>query len=70
MTMVGLMFDTISIPSPNGQRRVSVAEFLSIPLTERVRLIMEKRLEFFDGDAPVERSSGLRGLLAVARQRG
>lgn len=59
----------ISIHRAEGEQRLSVAEFLAISLDERVKLIMEKRLQFFAGDAPIDRSAGLRGLMTVARQQ-
>lgn len=62
-------FDMISIHRADGEQRLSIAEFLAISLDERVKLIMEKRLQFFAGDSPVDRSAGLRGLMTVARQR-
>jgi hypothetical protein len=64
-----LPFDMISIARAEGAQSVSLAEFLAMPLDERVRLIMEKRLQFFAGDAPVDRGIGLRGLMSAARQR-
>jgi hypothetical protein len=66
---VTLPFDMIAIRRAEGEQRVSLAEFLAIVLDERVKLIMEKRVEFFSGEAPIDRGAGLRALMSVARQR-
>lgn len=64
--MEHLPFDTVLIdeaPPP-----LSVEEFLAIPLGVRVRLIMEKKLRFFRGEAAIELGVGLRGLMNAARR--
>lgn len=63
-----LPFDSILVDDVPPPRAVTVAEFLAIPLAVRVRLIMEKRLRFFRGEASVELGVGLRSLMNAARR--
>lgn len=67
--MNGLPFDSIVIEdSAAGEQRLTLEEFLAIPLATRVKYIMEKKLRFFLGEALVERALGLRTLMMAARQ--
>ena len=40
----------------------SVPEFMALPIHERVRLVLGRRLEFFRGEVLVERSVALKSL--------
>lgn len=49
---------------------VSLDDFLAIPLPDRVRMLLERRVAFFSGTRPVEASVALAGLRrAQARTR-
>ena len=63
-----LPFDTVLIEEEPARPALTVEEFLAIPLGVRVRLIMEKRLRFFRGEAAIELGVGLRGLMNAARR--
>ena len=67
--MHALPFDSIAIDDVSGEQRLSVEEFLAVPLTTRVKWIMEKRLRFFSGATSVDRGLGLRSLMVAARQQ-
>ena len=67
--MATLPFDSIAIDDVSGEQRLSVEEFLAIPITRRVKWIMEKRLRFFMGGSSVDRGLGLRSLMSAARQQ-
>lgn len=66
--MAALPFDSVAIDETSGEQRLSLEEFLAIPLGTRVRWIMEKRLRFFRGGSAVDRGLGLRSLMVAARQ--
>lgn len=67
--MIVLPFDSIAIDDAAGEQRLSIEEFLAIPITTRVKWIMEKRLRFFQGTSAVDRGLGLRSLMVAARQQ-
>jgi hypothetical protein len=58
-------FDTISL---GIGRQLSVAEFLALPLDERVRSILNREIQFFRGDEPVDRALALKSLMAAFRK--
>ena len=68
--MAALPFDSIAIDDVSGEQRLSIEEFLAVPITTRVRWIMEKRLRFFMGASAIDRGLGLRSLMVAARQQG
>ena len=67
--MAALPFDSIAIDDVSGEQRLSIEEFLAVPITTRVKWIMEKRLRFFRGASVIDRGLGLRSLMVAARQQ-
>lgn len=45
-----------------GAHALSVPDFLALPIHERVRLVLERRVDFFRGEVWVERSAALKSL--------
>jgi hypothetical protein len=41
---------------------MAAKEFLAIPLPEKIQFILSRSIEFYDGDAPVERKRALASL--------
>jgi hypothetical protein len=56
-------FDTILIDDGRGKQRVSLDEFLQLPLGERVRLILGRKLEFWKGKRQIDRGAALKSLM-------
>jgi hypothetical protein len=48
-------------------RRLTVAEFFSLPLARRIRLILDRRLEFFRGPEKIDIHVGLQALMGARR---
>jgi hypothetical protein len=65
-----LPFNTIVIDSDTVQRRISVEDFLALPLTERVGYILSKSLRFFKDFDEIDTRSALIRLRAVSARRG
>jgi hypothetical protein len=60
---MGLPFNRILLRSSSGNSVVlTVHQFNGMPLTERVRAVMEKRVQFFADDTPVAQDVALRAL--------
>ena len=57
------VFDTIVIDDGTGKRKVSVAEFFNLPLPERIRLILSRKLEFLEGQREVDQKVALKSLM-------
>jgi hypothetical protein len=68
--MQALPFDTVVIDRGPEQRRVSAAAFMEFPLSERIQLILGRRVEFFSGELGVDRSLALKSLMDSARSTG
>lgn len=60
--MTELPFDRVTIHQSDGAREMSARDFLALPLHERIRLILQRNLEFFAGNDTVERGAALKGL--------
>lgn len=63
-----LPFDRIVIVTTAGaEREVTLDWFLQLDLTERVRLILERRVEFHSGRTTVPVSTALRAIFEAQR---
>jgi hypothetical protein len=60
-----LPFDKITIRDGS---EVSVQEFLRLPLSERIALILERKLSFTLDGKPVDRTRALRCLMESAKR--
>lgn len=59
-----LSFDRAIITTPEEPaEELTAAEFLALPLHRRVRYVLQRKVEFFRGGTPVERSEALKGLM-------
>ena len=63
--MNDLPFDRIMIG--NGDE-LTVQEFMRLPLSERIALILERKLSFTLAGKPVDRSRALRSLMESAKR--
>lgn len=62
MTGARIPFDRVVVQSEGGARQMSVPEFMRIPLAERIQHILKRRLQFFQGDTPVDQRLALAAL--------
>jgi len=59
---MGLPFDRVELTSGAGERVLSVQQFCDLPLAERLRAVLERRVNFFRGSEPVEQREALKAL--------
>ena len=57
-----LPFNRVIMQTAAGSKRLTVAEFEAIPLTERVRALLEKRVTFYRDYDPITQEEALRAL--------
>lgn len=58
----------VAVQTPEGRLDMGVSEFLALPLDQRVRLVLEQQLQFFDETGrKLAISEGLK-LLRTARE--
>lgn len=62
-----LPFDTVVVDQGVEQRRLSAADFLRLPLDQRIELILGRRIEFKKGELTVARTIALQSLMAAGR---
>lgn len=62
--MAALPFDRIVVQHGGVRRDLTVSGFLSLPLPDRVSLILARAVEFYLGAALVDRQEALRHLRA------
>jgi hypothetical protein len=55
-------FDRVVVKENNGSRTFSVDRFLALPLSQRIKVILERRVTFFLNEAEVDRNTALNGL--------
>jgi len=55
-------FDRVVIEDARGRRELTKAAFLALPLTERIRCVIERTAKFYDGPNEVDRHEALNGL--------
>lgn len=55
-------FDRVVIKETGGSRTFSVERFLALPLSQRIKVILERRVTFFLHDIEVDRNAALNGL--------
>jgi hypothetical protein len=61
--MVDLPFDSVLIDFGTEKRLMTSLEFMRLPLPDRIRYILERRIEFRKGTLTVDRSVGLQSLM-------
>jgi hypothetical protein len=52
-------FDRITLVEGGRRRDVTVSEFLAMPLDTRIRAILQRAVEFYAGDQPIDRQRAL-----------
>lgn len=57
-----LPFDRVEMTSEQGTRLMSVQQFCELPLAERLRVVLERRVRFFHGTMLVESREALKAL--------
>lgn len=67
--LVPLPFDQVFLKEEDSEREISLSEFQSIRLNDRVRLLLEERIRFQLGDAEVKTAVALKSLAADKRAR-
>ncbi|MFT3925281.1 MAG: hypothetical protein QM778_22275 [Myxococcales bacterium] len=55
-------FDRVELSSPEGSRTLSVQQFCDMPLADRLRAVLERRVNFFQGSTLVESREALKAL--------
>jgi hypothetical protein len=55
-------FDRIVLVEGGRRRELSVREFLAMPLDVRIRAILQRAVEFYDGEHEIDRQSALKFL--------
>ena len=55
-------FDRVVITDVSGSRTLSVEGFLALPLSQRIRLVLDRSVTFFNRDREVDRNLALDGL--------
>ena len=60
--MVPLPFDRVVITDGNYKNEMWLGQFLALPLDEKIRYILSRDVEFFNGDALVDRKIALAAL--------
>jgi hypothetical protein len=64
-----VMFDAVFVKGDSGLAQLSVAEFLGLPLMERVRSMIEHKVEFRRNGAPVSVADAMKSLMQQAASR-
>jgi hypothetical protein len=64
-----LNFDRVVLDTGAGVRTLTAAEFLAMPLSDRIRAVLERRAEFYLGTAPVDRAVALASMRRVNVRR-
>lgn len=54
--------DRVEIDDETGHRELTKADFLLLPLSQRIRCVIERTARFFDGTREVDRHAALNGL--------
>ena len=58
-----IAFDRVVMDGPDGVPVVySLAEFLALPLNERIDRVMKRNVTFFRGNVQIDRADALRSL--------
>jgi hypothetical protein len=65
--MEELPFDTVIVTQGAEQSKLPAEAFVRLPLSERIRLILGRQVEFFKRGQSVERSLALKSLMDAAR---
>lgn len=60
-----LPFDRVRINEEGNHATLTLGEFLAFPLPHRIRLLLERRVDFFLGSEPIERRTALQALRAI-----
>lgn len=60
-------FDRLVLQETNRTQVIPLDVFLTMPLHERTRFILERRISFFLGEAPVDRRVALRAIMRAAQ---
>jgi hypothetical protein len=61
-TDAGEPFDRVVIRDDQGRRELTKEQFLSLPLSQRIRCVIERTATFYNGVAEVDRHRALNGL--------
>jgi len=55
-------FDRVTVKQGATLSQLSVDAFLALPLSERIRLVLSRAIEFYHGSQPVDRRVALASL--------
>ncbi|MCC6646930.1 MAG: hypothetical protein IT374_15320 [Polyangiaceae bacterium] len=61
-TLEGVAFDRVVMTDAAGRRELGVEEFLSLPLSVRIRCVLAREAAFFLGAVEVDRKRALDSL--------
>jgi hypothetical protein len=65
-----LSFDEIEVSDESGRRVLSARDFVSLPLDERVRLLLQPEIQFLKNGESVPRQLAMRSLISRFRPAG
>lgn len=68
--MATVPFDRVIVSSAGRSHELTLAEFMALPLPQRIRHILARDVSFYEGDRPIERGEALRRLNAWQAQTG
>lgn len=55
-------FDRIVISDAEGQRELSTSQFLGLPLTQRIRCVIERTVRFYWGTQEIDRHAAINAM--------
>ena len=58
-------FDRVVLSEAGVQRTLSVKEFLALPLSQRIRVVLERKVAFYQDGAEIDRHVALDSLRTV-----
>jgi len=65
-----LAFDRVEIAEPSGHYIMSAEDFLEVPIDQRIRFNLERRLKFLRGSETVPGPEAMRSLMGAVRRVG
>jgi hypothetical protein len=63
-----LPFDCVELADLMANERMGVAKFLALPLSRRIKCVLDGRVQFFSGSTVVDRQIALRALMQLTKR--
>lgn len=65
MTNVEAPFDRVVVSDRDGQRQLTPGEFFALPLSSRIRMVLERTVTFYLGRVEIDRNAALEALRRI-----